>query len=316
MEAHHLSPEKLDRFARGNLGDDDLSAVLAHLETCPSCAQAGREYVRRDVLALQAELSVEPHPSRTPRAWIIGLAAAAALLLVIMSVLMRSPAPDSPPHAPPVVATTPALPAPPAGYGRAEWDAIVRAVRAGEPMKMPLVLRSLRRPEDILRGPEDPRGSGQLSPSGVVVETTRPAFIWNAEKGDRSTVFVLAGDREVARSKPLTTGTWRAPFDLPRGVTYTWQVEIDRNGELDVIPSLPAQPPQFHILDAATLAEIEAARRHHAADPFFLGIIYARAGMVEEARAELRRVREGDDAPAAQRLLQEIDSWPVPRTTR
>src|SRR5688572_31019093 len=108
MEASHLSQEVLDRFARGDLGDEDLSAVLAHLETCSSCAQVGRDHVRRDVVALRADFVAEPQTSRTSRAWIIVLAAAAAVMLVIMSLLMRTPSmPDSPPLGPPVVSTKP-----------------------------------------------------------------------------------------------------------------------------------------------------------------------------------------------------------------
>jgi len=317
MEAPHLSAEWLDRFARGDLDDGELSATLRHLESCPSCAQAGRAKVGNDLAALRADFVAEPRTSRPSRAWIIGLAAAAAVMLVVLGLLMRAPSmPDSPPLGPPVVTTKPIVPTLRPGYGRADWDAIVRAARAGERMAVPRVLRSLRGPTDILRGPEDPAGSGRVSPSGVVVETTRPTFTWNARSGDRSTVLVLAGDREVARSESLTTGTWRTPLDLPRGVTYTWQVEIDKNGELEVIPSLPARPPQFHILDAATFAEIEAARRQHPSDPLFLGIIYARAGLIDEARTELRRVREGADVGTAQRLLHELDSWSVPRPTR
>ena len=317
MEASHLSQEVLDRFARGDLGDEDLSGVLAHLETCPSCAQTGREHVRRDVVALRADFMAEPQTSRTSRAWIIGLAAAAAVMLVILGLLTRAPSmPDAPPLGPPVVSTKPTVPALRPGYGRAEWDAIVRAARAGEPVPMPRELRKLRRPADSFRGPGDPAGSGQPSPSGVIVETTRPTFTWNTRSGDRSTVLVLAGDREVARSESLTTATWRTPLDLPRGVTYTWQVEVDRNGEFVIVPSPPARPAQFHILDAATQAEIEAARRQHPSDPLFLGIIYARAGLIDEARTELRRVREGADVVTAQRLLHDLDSWSAPPSTR
>ena len=317
MEAPHLSAEWFDRFARGDLDDGELSATLRHLESCPSCAQAGRAKARNDLAALRADFVAEPQTSHTSRAWIIGLAAAAAVMLVILGLLMRAPSiPDSPPHGPPVVATRPIVPALRPGYGRAKWDAIVRAARAGEPVPMPRELVRLLRPADILRGPGDPSGSGPPSPSGVVVETTRPAFTWNARSGDRSTVLVFAGDREVARSESLTTATWTTPLDLQRGVTYTWQVEIDKNGELEVIPSPPARPPQFHILDAATHAEIEAARRQHPSDPLFLGIIYARAGLIDEARTELRRVREGADVPTAQRLLRELDSWSVPHPAR
>ena len=310
MEAQHLSAAWLDRFAKGELDDEELSATLRHLESCPSCARAGRATVQKDLAALREDFLAEPSASRPSRAWIAGLAAAAAVVLAVLGLLTRAPSmPDAPPQVLPAVSTKPIVPAQRPGYGRPAWDAIVRAARAGEPLPMPPELRRLRRPADILRGPE--AQSGQTSPSGVVLETTRPTFTWKARRGDRSTVLVLAGDREVVRSESLTTATWTAPLDLPRGITYTWQVEVDRNGELEVLPAPPAQAPQFHILDATHHAEVEAARRQHPSDPLFLGIIYARAGLLDDARTELRRVRDGDGVPTAQRLLHELDSWPA-----
>lgn len=311
QDAEHLSPDALMAFADGMLHGEEREARV-HLEECEICRSELDELARWKKVI------------RPRRRWAVYAIAAsmAAIALVLPSLDRRSSTTPRPaiskPIAtqPPVLSTKPIVPAPGSGYGRPEWDTIVRAARAGEPLPMPRALRTLRHPSDILRGPEDPPGSDPVSPSGMVVETTRPAFTWNARSGDRSTVLVLAGDREVVRSESLTTATWRTPRDLSRGVTYTWQVEIDRNGELEVIPSPPARPPQFHILDAATHAGIEAARRQHPTDPLFLGIIYARAGLIDEARTELRRVREGADVPTAQRLLRELDSWSVPHPAR
>jgi hypothetical protein len=144
-------------------------------------------------------------------------------------------------------------------------------------------------------------------PSGVVIESTRPRFEWKAPNVS-STVTIFSGDREIARSTPTTAGRWTPSRDLTRGLTYTWEVQFEKDGELQILPAPPAPPARFHVLDATTHDELEAARREHPSDPLFLGLLYARAGLVDAAIAELRRVRDPADAVVARRVLSQLES--------
>jgi hypothetical protein len=235
--------------------------------------------------------------------WLIAVAALLAIvfagsLLQLPSRFRKAPVPQ---------AQTPratVLPVPP----RPHVDAAAAARRAiiEAPLAMPKVLRSLRGGEDVLRGEEEDRV--RLSPVGVVVESQRPRLTWDAPDGATSVVVVYAGERELMRSPSLRTTSWMPLIYFERGMTYTWELQIQTRGGLQIVPSPPAPAARFHVLDARTADELEAARAQYAGDPLLLGVLYARAGLEERARAELARVA-GPEREVAQQRLREIDAW-------
>ncbi len=317
METPHLSSELFDRFANGELDEDTLHAVLDHLEDCETCAERGQARAADGLAAMRAEF--EPSRVFQHRAlWLGALAAAAALAFILFATVFRRPQPRPEQRTVPVVTTQPVVPPveSPRTYGRKDWDTWMTSVRAGDSLAVPNIVEQLRRTPENIRGSATPESPLALSPSAVVIDDARPTFTWKGHAGERAMVTVVADDREAARSEWISTQTWTPAKALPRGVTYTWQVEIERDGETVVFPAPPAPPARFHVIDEATHAELEQARQRFAADPLFLGVLYARAGLLDEAHEELRRVHTPSDIPAAQRLLHEVDSWSTSRVSR
>ncbi|HEX6099470.1 MAG TPA: zf-HC2 domain-containing protein [Thermoanaerobaculia bacterium] len=287
---------ELFAYAEGTLPRDRTARVTAHLQDCARC--------REDVADARALATAAPR--RAARAW-VPLAAAALLAALALLFLVTRDDPAPAPAAPvrPRIAE-PRRPPEERRYARAEWEALVRDARAGAPMPMPRALASLQQPPAVLRGP-DGGEAGSLAPAGIVIETRRPQFRWPAREGAHAIVTVFDGEREVARSGERTGSRWTIDRDLPRGVVYTWQVELDRGGAIAILPEPPAPPAQFRVLDAAAAQELDAARRED--DPLLLGLLYARAGLADEARAELARVTRAEDAAAARRIRDEIAAW-------
>lgn len=324
IEGEETHPDlDLDLFpyVDGALPPDRRAVVDAHLDTCARC--------REDVADLAA---VQPRrPGHHARRWPYAVAAALVALLLAAGVLLRQRDTTQPqtvtataPQDGGWAANEPAVstdsvhpPVPPSmtataeprrpSYARDEWEKLVHAARTGTRLAMPAILQAIRPGADRLRGRPE-RSVAALKPAGVVVETPRPTFRWPAPDGARSVVSVFDGRREVVRSEPRIGPTWQPSRDLPRGVTYTWEVEVEKEGSIEILPSPPTPAAQFRVLDRAAVVELDEARREHAGDHLLLGLLYAKAGLDEHARAELQRVDE-PDAATAQRLLKDIDAW-------
>jgi hypothetical protein len=206
--------------------------------------------------------------------------------------VVRKPAPPPPRRAPERVA-----PAPPA-YARAEWAQLVAGVLAAGQLPFPSDLAILRGGLEPVRG-EAPGPTTTLVPAGIVIDETRPAFSWPPRAGATYVVSIFDGDREVAHSEPLTTRAWTPPRALPRGRTYTWQVEAKTAGGIEVLPAPPAPPARFRIVGAGEHAELEAARAAHPDDHLLLAALYARAGLEAEAKEQLRQVEAPSDPRVA-----------------
>jgi anti-sigma factor RsiW len=282
---------ELFAYVDGKLEEPRREGVAEHLLLCSRC--------REDVADAR---SVARPPRRAPsRVWLLAVAALLATvfagsLLQLPSRFRKAPVPQTP-----RAMIVPAPPPPHADAAAAARRAIVDA-----PLAMPKVLRSLRGGEDVLRGESEDRV--HLSPVGVVVESQRPRLTWNAPDGATSVVVIYADERELTRSPSLRTTSWTPLIYFERGMAYTWELQIQTRGGLQIVPSPPAPAARFQVLDARTADELEAARAQHANDPLLLGVLYARAGLEERARAELARVG-GPEREVARQRLRDIDAW-------
>lgn len=278
-------------YVDGTLDERDRSNVGEHLLTCSRC--------REDV---EDARGVSRRTSRTPsRAWLIALAALLATAFIGALLLQPRHAETAQPQ--PTASRTTIEPKP---RRRVDEAAMVRRTLVEAPLVMPPILRSIRRGDEVLRGSGSDRE--RLSPAGVVVEARRPELTWSAPEGATSFVAIYDGEREIVRSRPMQRTSWTPPADLERGVTYTWEVQIQTSGGTQIVPAPPAPAARFHVLDARVATDLDAARRQRANDPLLLGILYARAGLEARARAELAQVPDAE-REIAQRRLREIDSW-------
>ena len=171
-------------------------------------------------------------------------------------------------------------------------------------LPVPPIINELRARGEPLRGINNPTHV-TMEPSGIVVESAQPPLQWTAIKGARYAVSIFRGTQMVIESAEITSNSWMPPKPLARGVTYEWQVEAKHGDTVTILPTPPAPPAMFHVLDEAAWREIEEAKRLLPNNHLLAGVLYARAGVRDRAVEELRASSD----PAAASLLREIQRW-------
>ncbi len=325
----HASREQLVALRQGKVPGAESRALLNHVAGCAECQRAAREALGADANVRELVASFGPpasspadeHASRvrsrageTPARQPAGrrrsaaswLVAAAVLVLVFALLLSRRerPAPEAPPR---IVTTTtvPAVPPPPPP----ERPAVVREVLAAGKIPMPVTLAAVLPARDSFRSAgEEPVAAAKMHPAAEVLETQRPRFTWPATEGATYTVLIGANGNLVAQSPELRENAWQCDVALARGRTYSWQVELRRGDETTMLPMPPEPTMRFHVLSASVKNDLDAARRATPDDHLLLGVLYARAGLREEALRELAAASE----PEARTLAASIRAWRPP----
>src|SRR5438105_1868544 len=192
------------------------------------------------------------------------------------------------------------------------WRSLVAQAVAERRIQLPEYLHELRGTPDELRGRESAAPGPRMEPAGVVVVSDRPHFTWTAT-AKHAMVSVFDGEKRVARSGLLDVSEWVPSQPLPRGRTYQWQVELRvdlQGGAMHIIPAPPAPPAAFRILDDTSFRDLATAQRERPGDHLLLGILYARAGVQEEAAKELATYHDAhpNDAAATQ-LMESVEAW-------
>ena len=162
-----------------------------------------------------------------------------------------------------------------------------------------------------------PRGDGAarrvefsvIEPVGVVTLSDRPTFRWSQLNGATEYVVEVYDERFglAAASPQITDHSWTAPKPLKRGGIYYWQVKAVKGGRELKAPRPPAPQAKFRVLDAAKANELAQARRGYASWRLVLGLLYVRAGLLDEAEREFRALREANpNSELTHRLLKQV----------
>ena len=190
----------------------------------------------------------------------------------------------------------------------APWRRAVRAALARGEVARPRALDALGGTAGTLLGDSEGGVSfALLGPLGTVVEDTRPKFRWRPLEGAESYTVDIFDARlnHVATSGPLTVTEWRVPQPLTPAITYSWQVTALRGGEEVISPRLPAPQAKFAVLSQAAARELGRARRDHKDSHLLLGVLYAEAGLVDQAEREFQALAKANpQSPVARRLLR------------
>jgi hypothetical protein len=211
------------------------------------------------------------------------------------------------------------------GGGRVILDAqgnlsgLANALRYEASVKEALISGRLRLPAALqeLRGSSGTMmGSGQtrftlLAPVGVIIESDRPRFRWSVLDGSTSytvAIFDEASNR-IATSDALAGTEWTPALPLVRGKAYIWQVRAVKNGEEVVAPE-PGRPrARFRVLEHSKLDDIRRARESNPGSHLVLGVVYADAGLLQEAQREFSElVRANPQSTVAQKLLRNVSA--------
>jgi len=192
---------------------------------------------------------------------------------------------------------------------------VAAAIRTRRLEKPAVLAQLLGPPSSALRSPADPNEVEPLSPVspvGTVVRANPPKFRWRPLPGAESyRVTVFDSDfHPVAESGSLRSSSWVPPAPLPDSRTLVWQVAARRDGEEITAPRPPTPEARFRILDPARAAEIDDAVRNRGGSHLLLAVLYADAGLVEEAIAELQDLEKLNKGSAViGDLLRSLRSW-------
>jgi hypothetical protein len=179
-------------------------------------------------------------------------------------------------------------------------------------IEKPQFLAQLTGVSDSLRGESaDGVPFALLSPVGQVVRNRNPTFTWKPLAGASRYVVTVADDKlnEVATSEPLTNTQWRVPVPLKSGGLYSWQVTAFKDGQEVVSPVSPAPQARFMILDQKRAEELRQVERAVPNYHLGLGILYARAGLLNDAEREFQaELKSNQNSAVARKLLDSVRS--------
>lgn len=165
----------------------------------------------------------------------------------------------------------------------------------------------------VLMSAEPGAGDGSfalISPVGKILREQQPLLRWRALAGATSyTVAIVNADfKQVAQSPPLTATEWTPPVPLERGAIYFWQVTaIAPDGREVTSPAPTAPQAKFQVLDGRTFDELRTFAGAYPDSALALGVLYARAGLLDEAANEFEKlVKLNPRSPVARKLLESV----------
>jgi hypothetical protein len=141
---------------------------------------------------------------------------------------------------------------------------------------------------------------GLVSPIATSVIEIQPLLRWEPLSGATSYSVAVYGRnyQEVLAAKDIRGTEWRVSRALTRGDTYLWQVTAFKDGKEVVSPGSADAEARFRVIGKTQAAEIEQAKRRWGDSSLLLGLIYARAGLQEEAAEKFRALREANPSSA------------------
>ncbi len=144
------------------------------------------------------------------------------------------------------------------------------------------------RPSELRGAPSPDAKFAPITPVGKVVWSIKPTLQWTSLSvaSEYKITIYDQNFNPVAVSPPLQENSWVVDPALKRGEIYTWQIAATKNGSEIKTPVAPAGEAKFKILDAKATGEITMARKNFSESRLAMGVLYARAGLLDEAEHE------------------------------
>lgn len=328
-EPIHLSYEELETYVDGTMTAPDRVVLEAHARECRTCATDLEEIqaVRRESEPAPRATVAEPERAgfwQRLIGWRGGLVLAAAGACALLAVvLVRAPLPQNVP-----VAQNGANPANSrvihdgtrilsVAGGRIEgldpraepYRTTLEQALVSKRIEPAVSLQDLGGTSGVLLGaPDEPARGKLLQPLSKVVEDQRPTFRWEAIPGAMYSVSVYDDAfNMVAGSGRIVASEWQPTTPLRRGMRYSWQLVVSQNGKEFTVPVPPAPEARFRVLGESEEAEISHARSQAGGSHLVLGILYARAGLLDPARQELQALQtQNPDSAEVAGLLASV----------
>jgi|SRR5262245_528506 len=197
----------------------------------------------------------------------------------------------------------------------APFQRMVKETLAAQRVETPRTLAGLIGKSSVLMGPaDDGHPFALLGPVGTVVMSDRPTFSWRSLAfADSYVVRIFDADFNEVAVSPRGLGirgaeiAWTVTRSLERGRTYSWQVTAHVGDKEVVSPVKPAPEARFMTLDRAKANELTEAKNAAAGSHLTLGILYAQAGLLDDAEREFRLLlRANPQSTLAENLLRSV----------
>ena len=326
--SEHVSVEDLGRYVDGALPPPDMTRADAHVAACAACAEDAadlRAYKQTLAAAGGHWRFAQRWRASTPRV-VAAMASAAALLALAAWLTIGRDRPAERIAGRTGPADTPSVALRDAGgvvtLDRAGVLSVPRALAPDDERAVaealasrhigipPAIAELAGRSESLMGRLASARSFAALSPVGTAVMTDRPTFTWTPFAGATRYAVRVFDDRfnQVAASGALTGTTWVPPTPLAPGAVFAWQVTATNNGVEITTPSAPDPQARFRVLDRAEAAAVAHAKASYAGSHLALGVLLARAGLLDDARAELQALADANpDSPIPSGLLRDIE---------
>jgi anti-sigma factor RsiW len=282
--ADHVPEPDIHAFVDGRLDSSRRREIAGHLEHCAGCAEEVRD--------LQHFASANRSKARfRPAQWYSGLAAAAALVLVVV---LFGPFRTKTAQQVASIEGVPGISVdgqvtlePVEGLTDAEM-AKVRDAVSSQRLSLPGALQDLIGTRSTLLGGTSGPAFELTAPVGTGVLTDRPSLQWTPLSGAATYVVTIQDEAtgETMGSAALRDHTWIPEAPLTRGHTYLWQISASSNGIETVSPRPPDPPAKFFVVNAEDASRLEKIPASH----LIRGILYANAGLVDDAEREIAAV--------------------------
>ena len=304
----HLTYEEVRAAAEGY----PSPAASRHFESCPSC-RAEVEDLRRFIPSLQ---TAQTGITSRRQTW---LWRAAAAILVTVSVLVWWSRRHAGEQYAVVLHDAGGLVGIDAA-GRlhtpkpipAEYEAALREALRNGRLTVPEFVQQSRGGREILLGtPGRTEGFRVRHPFGEASLTGHPRFEWDRLSGSATyQVRVYDHNYQLAAESPKSPATeWTPARELPPGQSYTWMVTATVGKQLVRAPAPPDAEARFSVLAKDSSARLEQARRDYPDAHLMLAVLFAQAGVLAEARAELDRLAQLN--PGSSRVEQLRKAIPI-----
>jgi hypothetical protein len=148
------------------------------------------------------------------------------------------------------------------------------------------------------------------TPIGKIIRENQPVLRWKPLKDAASYEVAIVDEkfRVVEQSGKLTATSWKPSKPLPRGANYSWQVTATKtDGTETVSPSSPAPQARFRVVEQNLFDDLQRLEKSGTRSHLALGVLYAKAGLKQEARREFEAlVKENPKSNLARKLLQSV----------
>lgn len=267
-EDFHLCKETISDFINNLLDEEEHQIVQEHIETCDNCKQETQQL---------AEFLKSPATSQNSGD--------------LIEQYFESNEFESLPS---------------------NYREIIKHVVAEQSLEMPglMALRGYREIPVNDSDFGDESTSNLVSPIDVVVWSLQPTLRWQVvQEAITYQVEVYQSDTSarIVASKFLKETNWQLSLPLQRGNSYYWRLWVTKENQRISIPQPPTPAPQFKVLEQNKVEQLNEAKKLLSDFPLLLGILYAHAGLLEEAELELTKsINNNQELQLAKKLLQSL----------